>query len=90
MDDSTVLLSPNSFFTQPIANRLTDETWREMLASGTLLPARPRWTLSFRRPVEVKPAASPTGDRAGETLLLRILRRPPDVVPDGYTDSRGR
>jgi len=55
-------------FTQPKANRLTDEAWRDMLASGTLLPARPAWTRSFRQPVEVEPVASPTGDRDGDGM----------------------
>ena len=47
-------------FTQPRTDRLTDQAWRERLASGT--PARPAWTSAF----------SASGGEPADVLAFRV------------------
>ncbi len=54
-------------FKRPISDRLTDEAWREMLDQGTQ-PERPRWTRSFRQPVEFRPDHVGDSDRDGDGM----------------------
>ncbi len=54
-------------FKWPMANRLTNEAWRDMLSTGTR-PARPPWTRTFRQPVELGPENASTGDRDGDGI----------------------